>query len=125
MAPNLQPPRPPLHGKRHWSGLSILSRRSFTTSSFEADDERSSMDHDAMSSSPSSSTSPSDRRRQSAAAVAPYPGYDGRPTSRKETTGWYMYAFASETYVICGIGMPPLSRPLPDPTMSKLLTPGA
>lgn len=33
-----------------------------------------------------------------------YAGYDGRPTSRKELMGWYMYAFAAETYVICGIG---------------------
>lgn len=33
-----------------------------------------------------------------------YPGHDVRPTSRKELTGWYMYAFAAETYVICGIG---------------------
>lgn len=108
---HLQPPRPPLHGNRHWSGLSILSRgsfRSFTTSSFEADDERSSSDGDDMSSR-DSSTAASDRRRRSAAAL--YAGYDGRPTSRKEMTGWYMYAFASETYVICGIGAPFFSLP--------------
>lgn len=110
---NLQPPRPPLHGKRHWSSLSILSRRSFrsfTTSSFEADDERSSGDSDAMSSR-SSSTAASDRRRRTAAAL--HAGYDGRPTSGKEMTGWYMYAFASETYVICGIGMSALSSRVP------------
>ena len=57
-------------------------------------------------SSRSSSVAASDRRRRSTAAL--YAGYDGRPTSRKEMAGWYMYAFASETYVICGIGAPPL-----------------
>jgi UMF1 family MFS transporter len=31
-----------------------------------------------------------------------YAGEDTRPTSRKELAGWYMYAFAAETYVICG-----------------------
>ena len=31
-----------------------------------------------------------------------YPGEDTRPTSDKELAGWYMYAFAAETYVICG-----------------------
>lgn len=31
-----------------------------------------------------------------------YPGEDTRLTSRKELAGWYMYAFAAETYVICG-----------------------
>ncbi|SPN96724.1 probable Autophagy-related protein 22 [Cephalotrichum gorgonifer] len=32
-----------------------------------------------------------------------YAGEDTRPTSTKELAGWYMYAFAAETYVICGI----------------------
>ncbi|PKS06356.1 hypothetical protein jhhlp_007104 [Lomentospora prolificans] len=32
-----------------------------------------------------------------------YAGEDTRPTSKKELAGWYMYAFAAETYVICGI----------------------
>lgn len=36
-------------------------------------------------------------------ALAPrYHGEDVRPTSSKELAGWYMYAFAAETYVICG-----------------------
>ena len=35
-------------------------------------------------------------------AVAAYAGEDNRPTSNKEILGWYMYSFASETYVICG-----------------------
>ncbi|TGJ80383.1 hypothetical protein E0Z10_g8384 [Xylaria hypoxylon] len=30
-----------------------------------------------------------------------YPGEDTRPTSTKELSGWYMYSFAAETYVIC------------------------
>ncbi len=33
-----------------------------------------------------------------------YPGDDTRPTSSKELAGWYMYAFAAETFVICGTG---------------------
>ena len=34
----------------------------------------------------------------------PYLGRDARPTSRKELLGWYMYGFAAEVYVVCGIG---------------------
>ncbi len=34
-----------------------------------------------------------------------YPGEDTRPTSTKELAGWYMYGFASETYVICGMSL--------------------
>lgn len=32
-----------------------------------------------------------------------FPGEDTRSTSNKELAGWYMYAFAAETYVICAI----------------------
>ena len=32
-----------------------------------------------------------------------YAGEDTRPTSLKELAGWYMYSFAAETYVICGV----------------------
>ncbi|XDG07046.1 hypothetical protein ABKA04_006661 [Annulohypoxylon sp. FPYF3050] len=32
-----------------------------------------------------------------------YHGEDTRPTSPKELAGWYMYAFAAETYVVCAI----------------------
>ncbi|QUC18216.1 uncharacterized protein UV8b_02457 [Ustilaginoidea virens] len=92
--------RPGLRGRRHWSGLSILSRlssyRSFTSSSFEADDERSST-HATMSSRSSESDLPS-------LGTPPYLGRDARPTSRKELLGWYMYGFAAEVYVVCGIG---------------------
>ncbi|KJZ76598.1 Autophagy-related protein 22 [Hirsutella minnesotensis 3608] len=96
----LRPPSPPLRpnlqGGRLWSGLSVTSKHSaasHTTSSFEADDERSSTEGDM--SSPGGD--PALRR-------ARYTGYDARPTSPKELLGWYMYAFAAETYVICGIG---------------------
>ncbi|MCJ1443297.1 MAG: Autophagy protein 22 [Stictis urceolatum] len=40
-----------------------------------------------------------------AASSAPqYPGEDTRPTSHKELWGWYSYAWASEVFVICGVG---------------------
>lgn len=111
---NLHPPRPPLHGARNWSGLSILSRRSFrsfTTSSFEADDERSDTDAEGLGDGDMSSSSSTiadghgPRNPMHASTAALYPGYDGRPTSRKELTGWFMYSFAAETFVICGIGL--------------------
>jgi UMF1 family MFS transporter len=105
MAPNLQPhpqsqlQRPRLKDHRPWSGLSNISKRSFrscATSAFEADDERSSSDGDM---SPRSSRE-ADLRRP---VVPRHSGHDARPTSRKELLGWYAYAFAAETYVICGI----------------------
>ncbi|KAJ4320829.1 Autophagy protein 22 [Fusarium piperis] len=99
MAPNLQPQRPRLQDHRLWSGLSAISKRSFrsyTTSAFEADDERSSTDGDM-----SSRNSEADFRRP---VIPSHSGHDSRPTSRKELLGWYAYAFAAETYVICGIG---------------------
>ncbi|KAL7799140.1 autophagy-related protein 22-like protein [Trichoderma ceciliae] len=92
----MTPHRPDLQGRRFWSGLSILSKRSYATSSFEADDERSSSD-EAMSLRDSFD---SDVRRP---GVPAYTGHDARPTSKKELWGWYMYGFAAETYVICGI----------------------
>ncbi|GKU01495.1 autophagy 22 [Fusarium langsethiae] len=104
MAPNLQPQpqsqlqRPRLKDHRPWSGLSNISKRSFrscATSAFEADDERSSSDGDM-----SPRNSEADLRRP---AVPRHSGHDARPTSRKELLGWYAYAFAAETYVICGI----------------------
>jgi hypothetical protein len=33
-----------------------------------------------------------------------YAGEDTRLTSRQELSGWYMYGFAAEVFVICGIG---------------------
>ncbi|KAH6604704.1 autophagy 22 [Trichoderma cornu-damae] len=92
----MTPRRPELQGRRFWSGLSILSKRSYATSSFEADDERSSSDGEM---SLRGSFDGDDRRP----AVPAYTGHDARPTSKKELWGWYMYGFAAETYVICGI----------------------
>lgn len=92
----MPPHRPELQGRRFWSGLSILSKRSYATSSFEADDERSDSDEE-MSLRDSFD---SDERP----GVPAYKGHDARPTSKKELWGWYMYGFAAETYVICGIG---------------------
>lgn len=90
--------RPKLQGRRHWSGISILSKRSLRsfTSDFEADDERSSTDGSMSSRSSDGDLLP---------IGAPYySGHDARPTSRKELLGWYMYGFAAEVYVVCGIG---------------------
>lgn len=33
-----------------------------------------------------------------------YAAEDTRLTSRQELLGWYMYGFAAEVFVICGIG---------------------
>jgi UMF1 family MFS transporter len=108
MTPNVEERRPPLKGQRLLSGLSILSkrsRRSCATSAFEADDERSSndeYDHDDDYSMSSSGSEPGGLQRP---PVPKHAGHDARPTSQKELMGWYSYAFAAETYVICGIGM--------------------
>ncbi|KAH6898967.1 autophagy-related protein 22-like protein [Thelonectria olida] len=106
MTPNLEERRPPLKGQRLLSGLSILSKRSLrscATSAFEADDERSSndeYDHDDGYSMSSSGSEPGAVQRP---PVPSHAGHDARPTSQKELMGWYSYAFAAETYVICGI----------------------
>ncbi|KAI1283332.1 MFS general substrate transporter [Xylaria sp. FL0933] len=90
------PPNP-----RLLSVQSIASKYSIRShsSSFEADDERSTTTAESLRMSPRPSmdgddASPSHRR---------YPGEDTRPTSTKELSGWYMYSFAAETYVICAI----------------------
>ena len=94
------PPNP-----RLLSVQSVTSKYSFRShsSAFEADDERSTTT-DSGSMSPRDSledgTTPRGDR---------YPGEDTRPTSSKELAGWYMYAFAAETYMICCM----LSTPLP------------
>jgi MFS transporter, UMF1 family len=105
MAPRNEPSadRPP-PGPRLFSRLSQVSKKSFRShsSSFEADDERSD------SSGRMSRTSSSLNGRGHAPGVTPpapppkYPGEDTRPTSSKELSGWYAYAFAAEVYVICG-----------------------
>lgn len=97
----LQPRRPALQsGQRGLSNLSKYSFHSFATSSFEADDERSDTDR-SMSPPHSDPDTDGDDRVPTATR---YVGHDARPTSQKELMGWYMYAFAAETYVICGIG---------------------
>ncbi|KAI1409687.1 autophagy-related protein 22 [Hypoxylon sp. FL1857] len=86
------PPNP-----RLLSVQSIVSKHSFRShsSSFEADDERStSSESGRMTPTPSIENGPPPGR---------YHGEDTRPTSTKELAGWYMYAFAAETYVICAI----------------------
>ncbi|KAF6842629.1 autophagy protein atg22 [Colletotrichum musicola] len=92
--------RPP-PAPRLWSRLSTLSKRSFRsfTSDFEADDERSDTDSEYDRMSPGSSSSDGFFHGHGR-----YQGEDTRPTSQKELNGWYAYAFAAETYVICGAG---------------------
>lgn len=115
MAPRNEPVRPP-PGPRLFSRLSHVSKQSFLShsSSFEADDERSSTASlgDLGMMSRDRSRSRSDRGDSDADAdssfgiqqsPARYPGEDTRPTSSKELAGWYAYAFAAEVYVICGM----------------------
>ncbi|KAI1769750.1 autophagy-related protein 22 [Hypoxylon cercidicola] len=89
--------RRPAPNSRLLSVQSIVSKYSLRShsSSFEADDERStSTESGRMTPTPSIESGPPTGR---------YPGEDTRPTSTKELAGWYMYAFAAETYVICAI----------------------
>ncbi|KAG6123740.1 Autophagy protein 22 [Claviceps humidiphila] len=94
MPPQLHLTRPELKRQRHWSAFSVFSRRSFATSAFEADDELSSSDGTMSFQSSESDLG----------LVPQYVGHDARPTSFKELLGWYMYGFAAEVYVVCGIG---------------------
>ncbi|TPX08909.1 uncharacterized protein E0L32_009613 [Thyridium curvatum] len=92
---------------------SALSKRSFRShsSSFEADDERSTSPSAAsglfdwtMNNSTNDVAGPyGDEAGRDDYPPPSYPGEDTRPTSPKELRGWYMYAFAAETYVICAI----------------------
>ncbi|RDA93114.1 hypothetical protein CP533_4088 [Ophiocordyceps camponoti-saundersi (nom. inval.)] len=90
--PPLLPPSPSPHRRifpqAHSPKRSVDDVRSGSSS--EADDERSDSDAEMAS-------------RSGHGPHPCYSGYDARPTSRKELMGWYMYAFAAETYVICGI----------------------
>jgi hypothetical protein len=70
--------------------VSYRSYRSHS-SSFEADDERSSS---------AESMGPDQAPHESSAQYAE----DTRLTSRKELSGWYAYGWAAEVFVICGIG---------------------
>ncbi|KAI8947998.1 hypothetical protein F4801DRAFT_485036 [Xylaria longipes] len=95
LAPQRPPPNP-----RLLSVQSIASKYSIRShsSSFEADDERSTTTAESIRMSPRPSIDTGD----SSPPIRRYPGEDTRPTSTKELSGWYMYAFAAETYVICG-----------------------
>jgi UMF1 family MFS transporter len=93
MAPD--PPRfeehPSSHGLPHSTKCSIRSH----SSSFEADDERSSStEEDSMG----PDTDPERPNRPQ------YSGEDVRLTSKKELAGWYAYGFAAEVFIICGMG---------------------
>lgn len=39
-----------------------------------------------------------------------YEGEDTRPTSSKEIRGFYVYSWAAEVFVVCGIGTLPGSQ---------------
>ena len=107
MAPRTEPHRPP-PAPRLFSRLSQVSKRSFRShsSSFEADDERS--DSTGRMSRTSSSLNGNRAPRDGSPK---YAGEDTRPTSSKELSGWYAYAFAAEVYVICGMLLPLLRWP--------------
>ncbi|KAI1461715.1 autophagy-related protein 22 [Annulohypoxylon moriforme] len=90
--------RRPAPNTRLLSVQSIVSKHSFRSysSSFEADDERS-------TSTESGRMTPAPSIVEDGIPPSRYHGEDTRPTSTKELAGWYMYAFAAETYVICAI----------------------
>ncbi|TVY28903.1 Autophagy-related protein [Lachnellula hyalina] len=90
----------PNHQQRTLSSNSTKHSFLSYSSSFEADDERSSdADHD----SPSMSMGP-DLASAFRDSPSQYAGEDTRLTSRKELSGWYAYGFAAEVFVICGMG---------------------
>lgn len=92
--------RRPAPTSRLLSVQSIVSKYSLRShsSSFEADDERS-----TSTESGRMTPAPSIDHVENGPPPGRYPGEDTRPTSTKELAGWYMYAFAAETYVICAI----------------------
>ncbi|TGO51621.1 hypothetical protein BCON_0157g00020 [Botryotinia convoluta] len=95
MVPRISEPQLRPEPERAPSNSTKISYRSYS-SSFEADDERSSSaDHDSMG--PDIGSAHRD-------VPAQYVGEDTRLTSRKELSGWYAYGFAAEVFVICGIG---------------------
>ncbi|TEY35196.1 hypothetical protein BOTCAL_0598g00020 [Botryotinia calthae] len=95
MVPRISEPQLRPEPQRAPSNSTKLSYTSYS-SSFEADDERSSSaDHDSMG--PDIGSAHRD-------VPAQYAGEDTRLTSRKELSGWYAYGFAAEVFVICGIG---------------------
>lgn len=94
MVPRSEPHPRPQHPQRAASVNSAKRSYRSHSSSFEADDERSSSaDHESMG--------PDEAFRD---GPPQYPGEDTRLTGRKELSGWYAYGFAAEVFVICGMG---------------------
>ena len=85
---NLPAPPPPAAEPRH-SSAHFKTPRSLASSSNEADDEWSASDPVSMG--------PYSASQQ-------YEGEDARPTSTKELRGFYIYSWASEVFVVCGMG---------------------
>lgn len=89
-----------LHPRSHASAQSPIKKdraRSPLSYQSEADDERSP--------SPSrSSMGPISLDGSTELPPPNYPGEDTRPTSRKELLGFYVYGWAAEVFVICGLG---------------------
>lgn len=106
MVPRLEERRPPPN-QRLLSVQSTTSKYSAIShsSSFEADDERSTSTESGRMTPNRSIIDDSD----AASSSGHYQGEDTRSTSSKELAGWYMYAFAAETYVICGASPSPPS----------------
>jgi UMF1 family MFS transporter len=86
--------RRPLPERLHSTTSIKYSLRSHS-SSFEADDERSSSDAERIMGPDTGG-----HRR----AGSQYVGEDTRLTSKRELAGWYAYGFAAEVFVICGMG---------------------
>jgi UMF1 family MFS transporter len=93
MVPRSEPQSRPKQPQRDLSTNSAKHSDRSHSSSFEADDERSSSEHQSMGEDQGFRDGPSQ-----------YVGEDTRLTSRKELSGWYAYGFAAEVFVICGIG---------------------
>ncbi|KFY89637.1 hypothetical protein V498_06362 [Pseudogymnoascus sp. VKM F-4517 (FW-2822)] len=92
--PNERRSRRPLP-ERLQSTTSIKYSLRSHSSSFEADDERSSSDVERT-------MGPDTGGHRTAGSQ--YAGEDTRLTSKRELAGWYAYGFAAEVFVICGMG---------------------
>ncbi|KAF2730255.1 MFS general substrate transporter [Polyplosphaeria fusca] len=93
MVPRAPVPEPRPEASRHVSAHSKLSIPS-SSQSQEADDEQSVSDNSSAMDSADPAHSPHPA----------YAGEDTRLTSDKELSGFYMYGWAAEVFVVCGIG---------------------
>jgi len=92
---NERQPRPQYPQRAQSANSTKQSCRSHS-SSFEADDERSSSaDYESMG---------PDLAEAFRDGPSQYAGEDTRLTSGTELLGWYAYGFAAEVFVLCGIG---------------------